>query len=148
MTTKAFFVLLPLPSWMGSIPILQWFHCHHHVNSLIWLHTTHSWHKTILKTRMHSSRMRTARSSSRVSTRHPPPPGSRTPWDQAPPRTRHPQDQAPPRDQAPPTLGADTPPGADTLLGAGTPRHQAPPCEQNDRQVQEYYLAPNFVCRR
>ena len=22
------------------------------------------------------------------------------------------------------------------------------PCEQNDRQVQKYYLAPNFVCRR
>ena len=23
-----------------------------------------------------------------------------------------------------------------------------PPCEQNDRQVQKYYLAPNFVCGR
>ena len=23
-----------------------------------------------------------------------------------------------------------------------------PPCEQNDRQVQKYYLAPNFVCVR
>ena len=23
-----------------------------------------------------------------------------------------------------------------------------PPCEQNDRQVQKYYLAPKFVCRR
>ena len=21
-----------------------------------------------------------------------------------------------------------------------------PPCEQNDKQVQKYYLAPNFVC--
>ena len=25
---------------------------------------------------------------------------------------------------------------------------QTPPCEQNDRQVQKYYLAPNFVCER
>ena len=24
----------------------------------------------------------------------------------------------------------------------------SPPCEQNDRQVQKYYLAPNFVCGR
>ena len=23
-----------------------------------------------------------------------------------------------------------------------------PPCEQNDKQVQKYYLAPNFVCGR
>ena len=23
-----------------------------------------------------------------------------------------------------------------------------PPCERNDRQVQKYYLAPNFVCGR
>ena len=23
-----------------------------------------------------------------------------------------------------------------------------PPCEQNDRQVQKYYLTPNFVCGR
>ena len=23
-----------------------------------------------------------------------------------------------------------------------------PPCEQNDRQVQKYYLAPNFICGR
>ena len=23
-----------------------------------------------------------------------------------------------------------------------------PPCEQNDRQVQKYYLAPNFFCGR
>ena len=45
--------------------------------------------------------------------------------------------QAPSRDQAPH-------PGADTPL-PGT-RH--PPCEQNDRQVQKYYLAPMFVCGR
>ena len=37
-----------------------------------------------------------------------------------------------------------------------TPQHTSwwgpgdppPTCEQNDRQVQKYYLAPNFVCRR
>ena len=53
----------------------------------------------MLKTRMHSSRMRTAYSSSRrgVSFRHPP-------RDQAPPprehpRSRHPSDQAPPVDR-------------------------------------------------
>ena len=48
-------------------------------------------------TRMHSSRMRTARSSSRrrgvVSTRHPP---DQTPPEQTPPRSRPPYDQAPP----------------------------------------------------
>ena len=26
--------------------------------------------------------------------------------------------------------------------------HTPPPREQNDRQVQKYYLAPNFVCGR
>ena len=53
---------------------------------------------------MHSSRMRTARSSSRpggeVYTRHPPwtrhPPIPGTPRDQAPPGADTPQDQAPP----------------------------------------------------
>ena len=62
------------------------------------------------QTRMHSSRMRTARSSSRprgVSTRHPP--GTR------PPRSRHPQDQTP------------HPLGPDPPFGAGTPRDQTPP---------------------
>ena len=28
----------------------------------------------------------------------------------------------------------------------GVPAQLLPPCEQNDRQVQKYYLAPNFVC--
>ena len=28
--------------------------------------------------------------------------------------------------------------------GGGGVRY--PPCEQNDKQVQKYYLAPNFVC--
>ena len=30
--------------------------------------------------------------------------------------------------------------------GVYLPRYS--PCEQNDRQVQKYYLAPNFVCGR
>ena len=68
-------------------------------------------------TRMHSSRMRTARSSGRpgrVSTRHPPGPDS--PPGADPLGTRHPQAL---RDQAPP------PPGP------GTPREQTPlSCEQ------------------
>ena len=32
--------------------------------------------------------------------------------------------------------------------GRGAPAQVLPPCEQNDRQVQKYYLAPNFVCGR
>ena len=32
-------------------------------------------------------------------------------------------------------------------LPGGVPA-QVPPREQNDRQVQKYYLAPNFVCGR
>ena len=31
-------------------------------------------------------------------------------------------------------------------VGGYLPR--CPPCEHNDRQVQKYYLAPNFVCGR
>ena len=59
------------------------------------------------ETRMHSSRMHTARSSSHlgVSTRHPP--GTRHPPEQTP-RTRH-------------------PPGPGIPLGADLPRDQAPP---------------------
>ena len=79
---------------------------------------------------MHSSRMRTARSSSRrrgVSTPGTPPgpdhlplnpPGtSRPPWNQVPPRAGTPRDQTPLWEQALP-------------LGAGTP-----PCEQNHRHL-------------
>ena len=60
---------------------------------------------------MHTSRMRTARSSGRprggVSTRH-------TSREQTLPRSRHPPEQTPPpRSRQPP--GADTPPRADTL---------------------------------
>ena len=63
---------------------------------------------------MHSSRMRTVRSSSHLG-------GGGL--HQAPPRSRH-------------------PPGPDPPPGSSLPR------EQNDRQVQKYYLAPNFVCGR
>ena len=51
------------------------------------------------KTRMHSSRMRTTRSSSRprgVSTRYPPGPGTPPPETRHPPGTRHPPEQTPP----------------------------------------------------
>ena len=34
------------------------------------------------------------------------------------------------------------------LVPGGTCPGIPPPCEQNDRQVQKYYLAPNFVCGR
>ena len=39
---------------------------------------------------------------------------------------------------------------AGVLVQGGVPTRgylpRYPPCEQNDRQVQKYYLAPNFVC--
>ena len=71
--------------------------------------------RTIPGTRMHFSRMRTARSSSRargVSTRQPPrtrhPPGSRHPSEQEPPWEQTPQTRHPPGTRQPP--GADPPP--------------------------------------
>ena len=57
------------------------------------------------------------------------------------------------RSSSRPEGGLHLPPGADP---PGT-RHPSPdqvppgaepPCEQNERQVQKYYLAPNFVCGR
>ena len=48
--------------------------------------------------RMHSSRMRTARSSSRPGES----PTDNPPWRRCPPRPGNPQDQAPPQEQAPP----------------------------------------------
>ena len=78
-------------------------------------------------TRMHSSRMCTARSSSHPGgsppgspwTRHPPGPG--TPW------TRYPQDQAPP-EQAPPRSrpNRDQTPPKQAQTPPDTPRDQAP----------------------
>ena len=68
-----------------------------------------------LKTRMHSSRMHTARRSSHpggVSTRHPS------------------QEQTPP-DQAP--------------SGSRPPRDQTPPCGQNHRRLWKYNLAPTSL---
>ena len=67
-----------------------------------------SFQEQLTKTRMHSSRMRTARSSSRLgglhqaSSREQASPQNQTPREQAPPptippRTRHPRDQAPPQ---------------------------------------------------
>ena len=98
--------------------------------------------RVTLTTRMHSSRMRTARTSSR-------PRG----LNQAPLRTRHPWIRRPlPQEQTPQTRhhpGADPPDQVSAHpLGQASPGTRYPPCEQNDRQVQKYYLAPNFVCGR
>ena len=83
--------------------------------------TVHTRRQEKVKTRMHSSRMRTARSSGRpggISTRHPPgayppgpgtppglgiPPGPSTPGTKHPPRNRH-----PPCGQRHPPLWTDT----------------------------------------
>ena len=91
------------------------------------------WMVLNFKTRMHSSRMRTARSSIRrgVSTRHPP--GTDTPRELTPPTgSRHP-------------LGADTPP-----QGADAPRRHPPareqtPCEQNSWHAYENITLPSFA---
>ena len=40
--------------------------------------------------------------------------------------------------------GGCVPPGGCLLLGGV---RYSSPCEQNDKQVQKYYLAPNFVCK-
>ena len=86
--------------------------------------------------------MRTARSSSRPGGDgglHQAPPGPGTPPDQALPGSRHPP-------------GADSPgtrhPPEQIPLDQAPPGTRHPPCEQNDRQVQKYYLASNFVCGR
>ena len=47
-------------------------------------------------------------------------------------------------DTTPPRRPAARHAGIPPAMHAGIP----PPCEQNDRQVQKYYLAPNFVCGR
>ena len=73
----------------------------------------HMFSLKVSRTRMHSSRMRTARSSSR------------------------PEGGSPPGSPSGPGI---PPPGADPP-GPGTPRTRHPlPGEQNDRQVQKYYL--------
>ena len=46
------------------------------------------------------------------------------------------------------TCPGDVPAREVYLPGAGGVRAQVPLCEQNDRQVQKYYLAPNFICGR
>ena len=44
-------------------------------------------------------------------------------------------------------LGGVSAPGVYLVPGGGGVSG-TPPCEQNDKQVQKYYLAPNFVCGR
>ena len=81
--------------------------------------------KLAIKTRMHSSRMRTARSSSHlggVSTRHPP--GTRPPCNQTAPPEQAPQDQEPLGPGTPPRIRH--PPGT-RPPGAGPPGTRHPP---------------------
>ena len=95
------------------------------------------------KTRMHSSRMRTACSSGRPGGLHQAPPKAGTPQEQVPwsgapleqaipleqnPWSRHPRNQTPPGNRHP--LGTGTRVGTPQ---AGTPPHwdQTPPCGQN-----------------
>ena len=117
---------------------LSIFHC------IFMFNKCHVWQyfQNLFKKRMHSSMMHTARSSNHreggSGTSHPQEqtPPEQTSRDQVSPGTRHPpQDQVSPQDQAPPGT-RHLPPEAD------------PPCGQNDRQVEKYYLAPNFVCGR
>ena len=93
-----------------------------------------------MKTRMHCSRMRTARSSSRPGvsppgtpwdqiprTRQPPPPAEGTPWDQTS-QSRYPPGTKPPGSRHPPPPGPDPSPPPPV---AGTPSrtrsHPPPP---------------------
>ena len=107
----------------------------------------------ILKTRMHSSRMRTARSGGRpggdLHQAHPSP--HPTPRSRYPPsRSRPPPQSRPPaapscQEQTPPTTPPDqTPPGADTLP---PPRQHTPPCYLlTESQTPVKILpCPNFV---
>ena len=79
----------------------------------------------IIQTRIHSSGMRTARSS-KPSGGSPPgtPPGAGTPWSRYP-LDQTPPEQAPPQDQTP--LGAGTPLGPDPPQEQASPRDQTPP---------------------
>ena len=104
-----------------------------------------------LPTRMHSSRMRIARSSSHLGGSPPGRPGPGTPPDQAPLQTRHPPDQAPSRpgtlqtrhppdqappwDQAPPQDQAHLPPGTRHPPRTRPPPGPGTPCEQNRRHL-------------
>ena len=127
--------------------------------------------KIMFVTRMHSSRMRAARSSSRllggvylsvgletlsgVGLEIPPGVGLETPLGVG---LETPPGQTP---QLPPWVwawrparhaGIPPPPSGDLqgMLGYHLQCMLVyqPPYEQNDRQVQKYYLAPNFVCGR
>ena len=90
------------------------------MNTWLSMHLIYVAPLNIVSTRMHSSRMRTARSSSRPGGLHQAPPGTRhpsrdqaPPWDQIPFRTRHTLQRRPPSRPG-------TPPGADPP-GPGTP---------------------------
>ena len=99
------------------------------MNTWLSMHLIYVAPLNIVSTRMHSSRMRTARSSSRPGGLHQAPPGTRhpsrdqaPPWDQIPFRTRHTLQRRPPSRPG-------TPPGADPP-GPGTPpRGQTHTCK-------------------
>ena len=109
----------------------------------------------ICMTIMHSSSMRTARGSSRPrgwsasvhAGIHPP-----WVWAWSPPQVwawRHPPWPDP--STSPLGVGLETPPPEtcwDTTFKACWDINPPPPPQQNDRQLQKYYLAPNFVCGR
>ena len=79
---------------------------------------------------MHSSRMRTIRSSSRLSR------GGGLPQCMLGYQPPPPPDQAPtPRADTPPD---QTPPGPDTPLGADTPPEQTPPRDQSPHPVDRH----------
>ena len=84
--------------------------------------------KTFTKTRMHSSRMRTARSltvSPYLVVSH-----------ACPLRSNH---------TCPPPSNHTWPPSNHTHPPPLEQPHTPPPCEQNDKQVQKYYLAPTSL---
>ena len=86
--------------------------------------------RMLSKTRMHSSRMSTAHGSSR-------PRGGLPKWMLG-------------YTTSPTQVWAWRPP-LQSMLGyhlQGMLGYHHPLCEQNDRRVQKYYLAPNFVCGR
>ena len=98
---------------------------------LFWIRHFIMW--CYLLTRMHSSRMRTARLL--------------TVSRSIPCRSRGSTHPSTPRMQTPPPPDPEPPPWMHTPWRL-TPPDPDPPCGQNERCLQKNYLAPNFVCGR
>ena len=108
--------MLAFPQGIGVLPRgKSWIrHCYKKRSRVSCNHHSILMPRRLLQTRMHSSRMRTARSSSRQGGGSPPgtppeqapgtrhPPGAGTPLEPGTPRTRHPPGPGTPPDQAPP----------------------------------------------